>query len=273
MWLAATGPYLSRIFRGSDAGTLEKMKRHRALIPLSHDHHDALVAARRLRRGADASDVLEAATAFLAFFASSVVPHFREEEELLFPRVADAEEARELVAQALLEHQRLHLAAAELGELVARGCADGATGRRMRELATLLEAHVRLEERQLFPLIETMLSEETLTALENAAGNEGSGPVWGTASEELNATLLQWRAGEGPPEHVNEERDVLVVVLTGSATVSADGDEHELAAGDATIIAKGQRRKIEAGREGVRYLSVHRRRAPLQIAPAPARHG
>ena len=249
------------------------MKRHRALIPLSHDHHDALVAARRLLRGADAPDPLAAATTFLGFFASSVVPHFREEEELLFPRVADTEEARELVVQALLEHQRLHLAAAELGELVAHCRADGATGGRMRELATLLEGHVRFEERQLFPLLETMLSEETLTALATTARHEGSGPVWGTASEELNATLLQWRAGEGPPEHVNEERDVLVVVLAGSATVSADGDAHVLAAGEATIIAKGRRRKIEAGRDGVRYLSVHRRRAPLQIAPAPERHG
>ena len=67
------------------------MKRHRALIPLSHDHHEALVAARRLRHGADAPEPIAAATAFLAFFAASAVPHFREEEELLFPRVADAE--------------------------------------------------------------------------------------------------------------------------------------------------------------------------------------
>jgi len=261
------------VFREAVAATLEEVKRHRALIPLSHDHHDALVAARRLRRGAGAPDMLEAATAFLAFFASSVVPHFREEEELLFPRVADAEEARDLVMQALLEHQRLHRAAAELGELVAQERTDSATGTQMRELATLLEGHVRLEERRLFPLIETMLSEETLTGLVNSASDKGSGPVWGTASEELNATLLRWRAGEGPAEHVNEERDVLVVVLAGSATVSVDGDEHELTVGDATIIAKGRRRKIEAGRDGVRYLSVHRRRAPLQISPTPARHG
>jgi hypothetical protein len=41
---------------------------------------------------------------------------------------------------------------------------------------------------------------------------EGRGPAWGTASEELNATLLVWRAGEGQPEHVNEGRDVAVVL-------------------------------------------------------------
>jgi quercetin dioxygenase-like cupin family protein len=85
----------------------------------------------------------------------------------------------------------------------------------------------------------------------------------------LNATLLSWRAGAGPPEHVNGERDVLVVVLAGSATLRTDEGERELAVGEATIIAKGQRRKISAGRNGVRYLSVHRRRSSLLIAPAP----
>jgi hypothetical protein len=39
------------------------------------------------------------------------------------------------------------------------------------------------------------------------------------------------------------------------------------------IIAKGRRRKISAGRHGVRYLSVHRRRPPLQIARASSRDG
>jgi quercetin dioxygenase-like cupin family protein len=97
------------------------------------------------------------------------------------------------------------------------------------------------------------------------------GPVWGIASEELNATLLEWRAGEGPAEHVNEERDVLLAVLVGSAVLRTDDDERELVAGEATIIAKGTQRKISAGRDGVRYLSVHRRRPPLQITRASRR--
>jgi hemerythrin-like domain-containing protein len=248
------------------------MRRHRALIPLSHDHHEALVAARQLRQGADAPDQAAAARAFLAFFATSAVPHFREEEELLFPRVADAVEAQELVVHALLEHQRLHAAAAELRELVIRGNTEAVVAGHMRLLASLLENHVRLEERRLFPLIETLLPEETLTALADAGTVRDSGPVWETESEELNATLLDWRAGEGPAEHVNNERDVLVVVLAGSAIVRMEDDERELAVGEATIITKGRLRKISAGREGVRYLSVHRRRPPLQIARAPRRN-
>jgi hemerythrin-like domain-containing protein len=132
------------------------MKRHPALIPLSHDHHHALVEARRLRQAADTPESTAAATAFLRFFADESVPHFREEQELLFPLLVALEEARELLVQALLEHQRLHALTARLREIVNTG---GETAGVMRELGELLEAHVRLEERQLFPLIEPLLEE------------------------------------------------------------------------------------------------------------------
>lgn len=91
------------------------------------------------------------------------------------------------------------------------------------------------------------------------------GPVWGAASADLNATLLDWPAGEGPAEHVNDERDVLYVVVSGSATLTVDGERHELAAGEATIVDKGARRALAAGPEGVRYLTAHVRRDGLQL--------
>jgi len=95
---------------------------------------------------------------------------------------------------------------------------------------------------------------------------EGRGPAWGTASEELNATLLVWRAGEGQPEHVNASRDVAVVVLAGSGTISVDGTEHELAAGTLAIVPRGAVRSIVAGRDGLRCLTVHRRRGGLELS-------
>jgi quercetin dioxygenase-like cupin family protein len=64
---------------------------------------------------------------------------------------------------------------------------------------------------------------------------------------------------------VNEERDVLVFVVDGSALLTVDGDARELTAGEATIVAKGRRRSIVAGAAGARYLSAHLRRPPLQI--------
>jgi len=91
------------------------------------------------------------------------------------------------------------------------------------------------------------------------------GPVWGAASADLNATLLEWPSGTGPAEHVNEERDVLYVVLAGSVTLTEDGEARELAAGEATIVEKGVRRALVAGPEGARYLTAHRRRGGLEI--------
>jgi quercetin dioxygenase-like cupin family protein len=236
------------------------MKRHPALVGLSHDHHHALVEARRLRRAAAAEDdPAPAARAFGRFFAAVTVPHFREEEELLFPLVADAEEARPLLVQALLDHQQLHALAAAL---------DGPEDEprtTMDELGRRLDEHVRLEERELFPLIERLVAAK-LESLEGAQ-EPGRGPVWGAASEDLNATLLVWDAGEGTPEHRNDERDVLIFVAQGSATIAIDGEERDVAAGEALIVEKGRTRTITAGPGGVRYLSAHVRRPPLQIQP------
>jgi quercetin dioxygenase-like cupin family protein len=174
----------------------------------------------------------------------------------------DDEEARPLLVQALLDHQRLHALAAAL-----EGQVDLRTS--MRELGQRLEAHVRLEERELFPLIERLALAE-LDGLDDAEVRRG-GPVWGAASEDLNATLLAWSVGGGPPEHVNDERDVLIFVAEGSATVRVDGEERQLAAGEGLIVDKGRRRKITAGSAGVHYLSVHLRRPPLEILPANGR--
>jgi mannose-6-phosphate isomerase-like protein (cupin superfamily) len=91
------------------------------------------------------------------------------------------------------------------------------------------------------------------------------GPVWGAASADLNATLLEWRTGEGPAEHVNEELDVLYVVLDGSAMLTVDGESRELGAGEATIVDKGAQRALVAGPNGVRYLTAHVRRGGLQL--------
>jgi quercetin dioxygenase-like cupin family protein len=239
------------------------VKRHDALVPLSHDHHHALVEARRLRRAADGPDASRAAAAFLRFFRAETTRHFREEEEHLFPLAVGHAEAREPIVQALLEHQRLRALA---GELEARLTGEGQPGEVMRELGELLEAHVRHEERVLFPLLERLLGDAGLASLGPAATAARGGPVWGSESEDLNATLLAWPAGGGPAEHVNAERDVLVFVVDGSATVALDGREHDLGPGEALIVEKGRSRRVIAGPAGVRYLSVHLRRPGIQIA-------
>jgi hypothetical protein len=94
---------------------------------------------------------------------------------------------------------------------------------------------------------------------------EGSGPLWGAATEDLNVTLLAWPADHIVADHVNYERDVLVVAVTGSATIRVDGADHMLQAPAALVVPKGARRSIAAGAGGVRYVSAHLRRPGLQI--------
>lgn len=95
------------------------------------------------------------------------------------------------------------------------------------------------------------------------------GPVWGAASEDLNATVLVWPAGAGPAEHVNESRDVLYVVVDGTAELTVDGETKELRRGDALIVPKGARRALVAGPDGVRYATAHLRRPGLEVRPLP----
>jgi quercetin dioxygenase-like cupin family protein len=64
---------------------------------------------------------------------------------------------------------------------------------------------------------------------------------------------------------VNEERDVLYLVVSGSATLTVDGEARELGAGEAEIVAKGASRALVAGANGVRYLTAHVRRGGLEL--------
>lgn len=137
------------------------MKRHRALQPLSRDHHIALVAAQRLRR-AEADDAEAARATFLEFWNEHGARHFRVEEDVLLPAFAAyGDPADERVVQMLVDHVRIRAAAAAL----AQGEAEPAA---LHELGTALERHVRLEEREVFPLIEETLPEAAAERLVEA---------------------------------------------------------------------------------------------------------
>jgi mannose-6-phosphate isomerase-like protein (cupin superfamily) len=238
------------------------LKRHPALVPLSHDHHHALSQARRLRQAGEAGDVAYA-DVFLRFFRAETTRHFREEEELVFPLLLGHGEAPpEPLVRALVEHGRIRALAVTLSR-----APDEET---MRELAVMLTEHVRLEERVLFELVQTNVPEHVLRKLalgpRTLTSGEGPGPVWGTESEDLNATVIVWPPGGGVPDHVNEQRDVLFVVLEGDLALDIDGARHRLRAGDAIVIEKGHRRGVEAGPRGARYLTAHLRRGGLQIS-------
>src|SRR5215211_5246394 len=142
------------------------MKRHPALIPLSRDHHDGLVQALRLRRTAadgDASARLAAAREFVEFFRNEERVHLRDEEEELFPlflRHVPSQPAP--LREARVQHVQLEGFARKLDIAVAAGIVDRET---LDAAGELLDAHIRLEERQLFPLIEELVPDDELRRL------------------------------------------------------------------------------------------------------------
>jgi hemerythrin-like domain-containing protein len=135
------------------------MKRSAALAPLSRDHHQALVVAQRLRRATPA-DAAEASRLFLDYWRSHGRAHFQIEEEVLLPAYAQFGDPRdEAVVRVLTDHVVIRARASALEAAGEPALAQ------IHELGALLAAHVRHEERVLFPLIEEALPPERLETL------------------------------------------------------------------------------------------------------------
>lgn len=135
------------------------MKRAEALQPLSREHLGALLVAKKL---SEATEAEPAAHAFLEFWEEDGQHHFRVEEEVLLPAWAlHAEVDRAAVARMLEDHLAIRREALRLAT-------GGATVVELHELGRRLNAHVRFEERQLFPLIEAALDAESLDRLARA---------------------------------------------------------------------------------------------------------
>ncbi len=140
-------------------------KRQQALLPLTRDHHHALAQARRLKDLAASTDRAErvrAADNFLNFYLGRALHHFREEEELFFPPAAELDEARPLVARALMEHLKIHRLVGALRRELSQ---SAVTAELLIEISETLTLHVRFEEDELFPLIERLVPSSELDEL------------------------------------------------------------------------------------------------------------
>jgi len=129
------------------------MKRNANIAPLSRDHHHSLLFCWKIRQGIAKGVGLERIQPYiLYFYKMHLEKHFQEEEALLFRVIDDP-----LCLCALDEHRRvLDLVKAITGSKA--WDAEYYSG-----LADLVENHVRFEERQLFPFLETRLSREQLS--------------------------------------------------------------------------------------------------------------
>ena len=144
------------------------MKRNSNIVPLSRDHHRALLFCWKIRRGLEKAASPERLRPYVLYFWNDhLEKHFQEEESLLFREVEDPQ-----CRQAIAEHQQIEDLIASVRE------GDSSNSANYSQLADLVEKHVRFEERQLFPFLEKAIPEDRLSEigaqLENMHGSDAA---------------------------------------------------------------------------------------------------
>ena len=150
------------------------MRRHKALRSLSQEHHNGLMLAQLIKAGSPEykglpTTILEKKLFAIKFFEENLVPHFKKEEEILFPQSKNKNPViKKLIADLVDQHRKIISLVNNLKTL-----SEPETV--LNELGVLLENHIRLEERELFQMIQVVLSEEELLKIEADIGDSSPG--------------------------------------------------------------------------------------------------
>ena len=125
------------------------IKRREELVPLSKDHHLSLLFCWKIRQGLKMNVSPGRIKPYIKYFwQHHMQPHFLEEEKFLFVLNNDKK-----VEKALQEHEQIK----DLIEnMMLAGQKDEAI--QLLQLTDVVEAHVRYEERELFPYLEKELN-------------------------------------------------------------------------------------------------------------------
>jgi hemerythrin-like domain-containing protein len=131
------------------------MKRNEHIVKLSKDHHFTLLFCWKIRNGLKFGVATERIIKYVQYFWQlHMQPHFNEEETILFSPVKDAE-----VQKALDEHSQI------AGQIKALNAAGNNAANQLSTLADTVDNHVRYEERELFPHLEKVLTDEQLDSI------------------------------------------------------------------------------------------------------------
>jgi hemerythrin-like domain-containing protein len=133
------------------------IKRSKHIFKLSKDHHFTLLFSWKIRQGIKNGVQAERIRKYVRYFwHHDMQPHFRQEDDTLFAPLKD-----DKVQRAIGEHHEIRrkidnaLKTFDHEEL----------SRQLLSLADAVDAHVRYEERELFPYLEQTLTEIQLAAI------------------------------------------------------------------------------------------------------------
>jgi hemerythrin-like domain-containing protein len=136
---------------------INNMKRNQNLITLSWEHHDGLVVAFRLQKGLKNHIATEKLSYYILYVWEQVLSgHFWQEEQTLIAQLAKTTESRAALEKMKTDHNRFR-------QLIEDLKSDMARSDHVNTFSSLLNQHIRFEERDLFPLLENECSPEELS--------------------------------------------------------------------------------------------------------------
>ncbi len=131
------------------------MKRSQGLQPLSQDHYKGLRLVAQLNKAlSESKDLDSLADTVVAFRESHLRPHFQAENELLLPVLAKEDPA--LGKRLASEHVQINAIVDNLQIF------PETRKEHLAAFCRLLRAHIRFEEREVFPRIEQVADKATL---------------------------------------------------------------------------------------------------------------
>lgn len=147
------------------------LKRHKALQPLSRQHHFGLLFSWKIRKGFSKNIEMTRLAAFTKwFYETEIVAHFEAEEKYVFT-ILNAD--HELIIRALEDHKIIRNLFED----------EQNYSETLAALGDQLEQHIRFEERVLFKEIQEVATPEQLQKIEDIHQNleasaNYSDPFW-----------------------------------------------------------------------------------------------
>lgn len=142
------------------------IKRHKAIQPLSREHHQGLLLCWKIRKGFETEVEPERIKNYTDWFwENQLEEHFKIEEKYVFP-ILGAE--NDLVKQALEEHEHLAALFSQEHEISLA----------LEMIKNDLEGHIRFEERVLFNKIQEKATADELKEIQQHHDKEITCGVW-----------------------------------------------------------------------------------------------
>lgn len=140
------------------------IKRSKHIFKLSKDHHFTLLFSWKIRQGLKNGVETERIKKYVEYFwYHDMQSHFREEDEILFAPAKD-----DKVQKAMEDHHQIK----EKIDSVLKTFDKEDLSRQLLSLADVVDAHVRYEERELFPHLEQTLTEPQLETIGKQLENQ-----------------------------------------------------------------------------------------------------